>query len=130
MKYLTVDLVLRIHERQIERFGGDPGLRDAGLLDSALAQPRAAFGGQSLYPTLEEKAAALAFSLVMNHPFVDGNKRTAAAAMLMFLSRNGYTVYATDEEFESIILRTAAGELERGGLLAWVRARLIRVSRS
>lgn len=127
MKYLTVELVLRIHARQIEVFGGDPGLLNSGLLDSAVAQPRAAFGGQSLYPTLEEKAAALAFSLVMNHPFVDGNKRTGAAAMLMFLRRNGHTVDASDEEFESVILRVAAGELERRGLLAWVRARLQRL---
>jgi death-on-curing protein len=126
MKYLTVELVLRIHTRQIALFGGDPGLRDLGLLDSAVAQPRAVFGGEALYPTLEEKAAALAFSLVMNHPFVDGNKRTGAASMLMFLRRNGYAVDATDEEIESVILRVAAGELERGGLLAWIRTRLSR----
>jgi death-on-curing protein len=126
MKYLTVDQILRIHARQIEAFGGDPGVRDLGMVDSAVAQPRAGFGGRSLYPTLEEKAAALAFSLVMNHPFVDGNKRTGAAALLMFLGRNGYTIDAPEEEFESVILRVAAGKLSREGLLAWVRVRLAR----
>ena len=76
MKYLNVTHVLRIHARSIEQFGGDPAIRDLGLLESAVAQPRAGFGGKDLYPELADKAAALAFSLVMNHPFADGNKRT------------------------------------------------------
>jgi death-on-curing protein len=76
MKYLTVEQVMRIHARSIAQFGGDAGVRDLGLIDSAVAQPRASFGGKDLYPTLAEKAAALAFSLVKNHPFADGNKRT------------------------------------------------------
>ena len=126
MTYLTVEQVLRIHARQVERFGGDPGVRDRGLVESAVAQPRARFGGQSLYPTIEEKAAALAFSLVRNHPFADGNKRTGAAAMLLFLGRNGFTIEATEDEMESIVLRLAAGTLDRDGLVAWVRARIAR----
>jgi len=125
MKYLTVAQILQIHARAIEVFGGDPGVRDLGLVDSAAAQPRASFGGRPLYQTLEEKAAALAFSLVMNHPFVDGNKRTGAAALLMFLGRNGYSIEAPEQEFESVILRVASGELAREGLLAWVRTRLV-----
>jgi death-on-curing protein len=123
MKYLTVAQVLKIHARQIELFGGDPGVRDLGLVESAVAQPRAGFEGRRFYPTLEEKAAALAFSLVNNHAFVDGNKRTGAAALLMFLRRNGYTIIASTDEFESVILRVAAGQLDRDGLVAWVRAR-------
>jgi death-on-curing protein len=73
MKYLSLKTVLAIHERSLEEYGGDPGVRDKGLLESAVAQPRARFGGEDLYPSLAEKAAALAFSLVKNHPFFDGN---------------------------------------------------------
>jgi death-on-curing protein len=126
MKYLTVEQVLLIHAYQIARFGGDSGLRDLGLVESAVAQPRAAFGGQDLNPTLADKAAALAFSLVMNHPFADGNKRTGHAAMTMFLSRNGHVIEAPWEEQASVIERLAAGELSREGFLAWVRARITR----
>ena len=95
MKYLKVKHVLRIHGRVIEQSGGDTGVRDLGLLDSAVAQPRTGFGGTDLYPELADKAAALAFSLVMNHPFADGNKRTGYVSMMMFLSRNGHTIKAT-----------------------------------
>lgn len=126
MKYLTVEQVLAIHARAIARFGGDPGIRDRGLVESAVAQPRAAFGGQPLYPTLEEKAGALAFSLIKNHAFVDGNKRVGAAALLTFLGRNGYTLRASVDEMESIIMRVAAGELDRAGFVAWVRVRRVR----
>ena len=77
MKYLTVQQVLRIHARSTEQFGGDASVRDLALVESAVAQPRASFGGMELYPTLADKAAALAFSLVLNHPFADGNKRAS-----------------------------------------------------
>jgi death-on-curing protein len=126
MKYLTVDQVLRIHARSIEQFGGDFGVRDLGLLDSAVAQPRTSFGGKNLYPTLADKAAALAFSLVMNHPFADGNKRTGYGAMMTFLSRNGYTIAAPMDERESVFLRLAAGELDREAFLGWVRKWTVR----
>jgi death on curing protein len=76
MKWLTVEKVLAIHDRSLLESGGDPGVRDQGLLESAVAQPRARFGGKNLYPDIAAKAAALAFSLVRNHPFVDGNKDT------------------------------------------------------
>ena len=118
--------MLQIHAYQIERFGGDPGVRDLGLVDSAVAQPRAAFGGQDLYPTLSEKAVALAFSLVMNHPFADGNKRTGHAAMVMFLGRNGHGIKAPLDEQADVFERLAAGQISREGLLAWVLARLAR----
>ena len=87
-----------IHERSLAEYGGDPGVRDQGLLESAVAQPRARFGGNDLYPSIAEKAAALAFSLVKNHPFFDGNKRTGYGAMMMFLSRNGHTINAPLDE--------------------------------
>ncbi len=126
MKYLKVKHVLRIHGRVIEQSGGDTGVRDLGLLDSAVAQPRAGFGGTDLYPELADKAAALAFSLVMNHPFADGNKRTGYVSMMMFLSRNGHTIKATIDDRESVFLRLAASELDREEFVAWVRDRIVR----
>jgi death on curing protein len=120
MKYLTIQQVLRIHARSIEQFGGDASVRNLGLVESAVAQPRARFGGMDLYPTLAEKATALAFSLVLNHPFSDGNKRTGYGAMMMFLGRNGHTIAASLDEHASVFLRLAAGELDREGFLAWV----------
>lgn len=126
MKYLTVEQVLKIHTRQMELFGGSTGIRDMGLLESAVAQPRSGIVEISFYPTLEEIATALAFSLVKNHPFVDGNKRTGYAAMEMFLGRNGYKTDAPLEEKEAVFLRLAASQLSREGLLAWVRTRIAR----
>ncbi|MFI5458484.1 MAG: type II toxin-antitoxin system death-on-curing family toxin [Isosphaerales bacterium] len=126
MKYLTALQMVRIHTRSIEQSGGDAGVRDLAMLESAVAQPRASFRGEDLYRELAEKAAALAFSLVMNHPFTDGNKRTGYGAMMMFLSRNGHTVAAPLDEHASVFLRLAAGELDRDGFLAWVRAWIAR----
>ena len=126
MKYLNVKQVLKIHARSIEKFGGDPTVRDLGMLESAVAQPRASFGGKSLYPSLADKATALAYSLVMNHPFADGNKRTGYGAMMQFLSRNGYTISGPLAEHESAFLRLAAGELDREAFLVWVRDRIVR----
>jgi death-on-curing protein len=126
MNYLTIEQVLRIHARSIAQSGGDPGVRDLALLESAVSQPRGSFRGKELYPSLEHKATALAFSLVMNHPFADGNKRTGYGAMMMFLSRNGHTIAAPLEEHASVFQRLAAGELDRDGFLAWVRAWITR----
>jgi death-on-curing protein len=126
MKYLNVNQVLAIHERSIEQFGGDPTIRDLGLLESAVAQPRAGFGGKDLYPELADKAAALAYSLVMNHPFADGNKRTGYGAMMRILSRNGYTMTGPLAEHMSVFLRLAAGEMNRDAFLLWVRDRIVR----
>jgi death-on-curing protein len=121
MKYLTVEQVLTIHARSIVQFGGDAGVRDLGMVESAVAQPRARFGGKYLYRTLADKAAALAFSLVMNHPFADGIKRTGYGAMMRFLSRNGPTIAGPQAEQELVFLQLAAGELDREEFVAWVR---------
>lgn len=126
MKYLAVEQVLQIHDHQVKRFGGDPGVRDVGLVESAVSQPRMTFGGRDLYPSLAEKAVALAYSLVMNHPFADGNKRTGHAAMVMFLGRNGHTIKAPLDEQAEVCERLAGGRIGREGLLAWVRTRLAR----
>ncbi|MEG4494682.1 type II toxin-antitoxin system death-on-curing family toxin [Microcoleus sp. D3_18_C4] len=91
--FVSKSMVVNIHARQIERFGGTPGLRDEGLLESALAQPQATFGGQLLHPTIAEQAAAYLYHIAMNHPFIDGNKRTAFAAVTdTFLRLNACTL--------------------------------------
>ena len=126
MKYLSLKTVLAIHERSLQEYGGDAGVRDQGLLESAVAQPRARFGGEDLYPSIAEKAAALAFSLVKNHPFFDGNKRTGYGAMLMFLSRNGHTIRAPLEEHEATFLSLAAGTVDREEFLAWLEGVILR----
>ncbi|CAN5623747.1 type II toxin-antitoxin system death-on-curing family toxin [soil metagenome] len=113
MKYLKLAHVLRIHERVIEPSGGDPAILDINKVDSAVAQPRMIFDGNPLYPTLAEKAAALAYSLNKNHGFQDGNKRTSHAAMEMFLLRNGCEVEASVDDQERVFLEVAAGTMDR-----------------
>jgi death-on-curing protein len=124
MRYLTLLEVLEAHERILQQSGGELGVLNLGALESALAQPRMTFGGQDLYPTIVEKAAALGFSLIQNHPFVDGNKRTAHAAMETFLVLNGYQIAATVEEQEDIILKVAAGKSSREVFTEWLRQHL------
>ena len=116
MRYLTIEEVLELHRLVITQSGGGSGVRDPNALDSALAQPRMTFGGVNLYPTAVEKAAALGYSLVMNHPFVDGNKRIGHAAMETFLVLNGYEVVASTDEQERVMLDLAACRLGRAEL--------------
>lgn len=96
--YLTLEQVLIIHTDQIERYGGSHGLRDLGLLESAVFRPQSSFGGEELYPTILDKAAALTHSLLLNHSFVDGNKRTAVASLLVFLKLNKVKLVCSGEE--------------------------------
>ncbi len=126
MKYLSLKTILMIHDRSLDDYGGDPGVRDRGLFESAVAQPRARFGGGDLYPSLAGKAAALAFSLVKNHPFFDGNKRTGYGALLMFLSRNDHTIDGTPDEHEAVIVGLAAGEIGREEFLDWLESVIVR----
>jgi len=127
MRYLTLTEVLDLHRRIIEQTGGADGVRDFFGVDSAIAQPQMTFGGGELYPTIESKATALCFSLVMNHPFVDGNKRIGHAAMETFLVMNGYELVANVEDAENVILTLAAGKLSREELLEWVTSRIKRL---
>ena len=108
MRYLTIDEVLELHRLVLQQSGGAVALRDLGALESAVAQPYMAFGGQELYPAVAEKAACLAFSLVTNHPFVDGNKRVGHAAMETFLALNGSELRSAIEEQERMFLNLAA----------------------
>lgn len=120
MKRLSSGQVLKLHDALLEEFGGTSGIRDQGLLDSALNTPFATFGGKYLYPSLQAKAAQLGFGLVSNHPFVDGNKRTGAHVMLVFLAINGVDLNYVQEELIDIILRVASGNINAQGLLEWI----------
>lgn len=127
--YLSLEQVVRLHEKLIGRFGGADGLRDRGALESAIARPQATFDGEDLYPDLAEKAAAILHSLVMNHPFVDGNKRLGAMASELFLRLNGGELEASDSELEETTLAVARGELAAEELAIWIRQRLTRNDR-
>ena len=121
MRYLTLGEVVELHRLVLAASGGATGIRDLGALESAVAQPRASFGGSDLHPTLIEKTGALGFALAQGHPFVDGNKRVAHAAMATFLLLNGADIAATVDEQEQLMLNLASGRLSRSDLVAWLR---------
>ena len=120
MRYLTLVEILELHKAIIANTGGTRGIRDVGALESAINQPRLTFDQVDLYPDLVSKAAALCFSLVMNHPFIDGNKRIGHAAMETFLILNGFEIDADVDEQERLILDLAAGKLTRVELTSWL----------
>ena len=117
---LTKSQVLLIHDQLIAETGGSTGLRDEGMLDSALSAPFQTFGGEDVYPSLQQKAARLCFGLVKNHPFVDGNKRIGAHVMLVFLALNGVELQHSQAELSDVILQLAAGEIDAEHLLRWI----------
>jgi death on curing protein len=121
MKQLTVEQVLRLHARLIDRFGGAPGIRDPGALDAALARPFAAFGGYEAFPSLPEKAAALLHGLVTAHAFVDRNERVGLAATLVWLSVNGYGIMLDAEQRYQVSMRIADGSLGTSALTDLLR---------
>lgn len=124
--YLSVEQVEEIHAQQVRLFGGSAGLRDRGGLEAPVARPAMTFGGEDLYPEIVAKAAALMHSLVMNHPFVDGNKRVGASAAEFFIESNGHRLAASDQEFEETTLATARGEIDAESLAIWFRQRVSR----
>ncbi|HKV37806.1 MAG TPA: type II toxin-antitoxin system death-on-curing family toxin [Blastocatellia bacterium] len=124
MRYLTLEEVQEMHRRVIAQSGGSLGIRDLGSLLSSIAQPEMTFDGLDLYPTLAEKAAALGYSLIQNHPFIDGNKRIGHLAMETFLVLNGYELDADVDEQERLILEVASGNASRARLVEWVRENL------
>ena len=121
MKILTKRQILMLHASLIAESGGCDGIRDEGLLDSAINSPLQSFAGEDLYPTVLEKAARLGFGLIRNHPFIDGNKRIGTHAMLVFLAVNGISLSYEDDDLIRIILSVAAGELDDTGLLNWLQ---------
>lgn len=125
MRYLTVEEVLALHKRIIETSGGSPGLRYSAGLESAIAQPQMTFEGVDLHSTLVSKAAALGYSLIMNHPFVDGNKRVGHAAMEVMLMLNGLQLSATVDEQERVVLAVASGAVPRDEFARWLEAHVL-----
>ena len=121
--YLSRGQVLDLHRLQTARFGGSARLRDRGALESAVARPQMTFGGEDLYPDVPAKAAALMHSLVMNHPFVDGNKRVGAHAAVLFLMANRFQPGFSPGELTLITLGVARGEVSAEALTIWIRQR-------
>lgn len=121
MNYLDINQVLAIHHEVIKQAGGSQGARDLGLLDSAVARPRASFGGEDLYPDIFSKAAALAHSLIRNHPFIDGNKRTGYMAMRLFLNLNRYDFKASLDERYKLVIEIAEKVKDEESIAMWLK---------
>ena len=111
--FLGLDEILEIHQDQLKHYGGSPGIRDMGLLQSAIAMPMAQFGGQYLHRDIFEMAAAYLFHIVQNHPFVDANKRTGAMAADVFLILNGQNIWTDQRKFQAIVLSVAEGKTNK-----------------
>ena len=120
MKKLTKEQILMLHNELIRETGGFGGLRDEGLLDSALNAPFQGFGDVDSFPSLQQKGARLGYGLICNHAFVDGNKRIGAHAMLLFLSLNGIELEYTQNELSDMILDVAAGNLRFEDMVKWI----------
>jgi death-on-curing protein len=128
VKYIGYRQILWLYRRVLEETGGTSGIRDDGLLQSALARPQASFGGQDLYPTVFEKAAALLESLVMNHPFVDGNKRVAWESLDLTLALNGWQLTSSHEENFRLIMRVIGREVTVQDVADWLKKHSRRIS--
>lgn len=128
MRCLSLSEILELHDKLIEISGGGRGIRDMRALESAISQPRLTFNGSDLYPDIPSKAAALCFFLVMNHPFVDGNKRIGHAAMETFIVLNGFEIEASVDEQEKIILQLASWELNRETFTAWLNDHVFHIT--
>ena len=122
--WIEPGVVEKIHELQLALHGGQEGIRDRGMLESALGRPRNLWAYSNPRPDEAQLGASYAFGIAKNHPFVDGNKRTAFVACRLFLSRNGYTIHATQEDKYQTFLALAAGELSEEQLAAWLRERI------
>jgi len=120
-RFIPNRIVATIHSDLLQRYGGRPGLRDPGLLDSALAQPKITVGGKFVHKTLFDKAAAYGFHVRKNHPFVDGNKRVAFVLMDIFLQKNGWEVTSNEEEAYSMMISLASGKLSKAQLSKWLK---------
>jgi death-on-curing protein len=124
IRFLTLQEVLRIHEDQIERYGGSAGIRDVRLLESAAAMPSAGFGDQYLHEDIFAMAAAYLFHIAQNHPFVDGNKRVGTVAAATFLTLNGIFPDIDESTFEGIVRAVAQGQMSKADVAAFLRERL------
>jgi len=128
ISYLTLEQILVIHENQIDNYGGSHGLRDLALLESAVFRPQSTFSGEDLYPTIFDKAAALIHSLIQNHPFIDGNKRTATASTIVFLINNGYELQVDNDAIVKVVLEIAEKKITLQNLSVWLKDNTIPLS--
>lgn len=120
-KYLTVSEVISIHNHYVKMFGGSLGIRDDGLLESAVFRCQASYGGNDLYETIFDKAAAIFHSMIFDHPFVDGNKRAAIMSAVSLLARNGYDFKVTDTEIQAFPLIVEKNRPEISEIAAWLK---------
>jgi len=121
VRFIPKDVILTIHADLLQRYGGEPGFRDTGLLDSALAKPKMTFGGKYTHKTLFDKAAAYGFHVCKNHPFVDGNKRVAFVLMDIFLQKNGWEIVSPEEDAYRMMMDLASGKLMKTQLSSWLK---------
>ena len=122
---ILLEDILNLHKYSIQKYGGSEGLRDSGLLESAIARPFQTFGGEDLYPSVFEKAAALGESLIINHPFIDGNKRTGAVAMSALLEDEGLIFSAEEEDFYNFVIPISTGEKKFDEIVEWLKENTI-----
>jgi death-on-curing protein len=125
VRFLSLEEVVQLHDRVVEESGGSAGLRDRGALESSIRQPLQSFAGEDLYPSIVEKAAALGYFLIANHPFVDGNKRIGHAALEVTLVLNGFELDVSVDDQEQIILGVASGNVTREELTAWLQQHVV-----
>jgi death on curing protein len=118
---ITKEIVLQLHEFSITKYGGSRGTRDEGLMESAILRPYQTFGGENLYPTAYEKAAAVVESIIINHPFVDGNKRTGYLAMLAILEEGKLEITASNDKIYSFIISISTGEIKFEEIVKWLK---------
>ena len=121
IRYVTSEQAIFYQQKIIKATGGSLGLRDLGLLESAINRPRASFGGKDLYPKVLEKAAALFHSMILNHPFLDGNKRTALAVLCEFLKQNGYHLKTSEQELIELPLKIEKKDLNLEEIAKWLK---------
>ena len=123
--FLDISEIMEIYASQIKLYGGEHGIRDVALLESAVAMPQSGFGSEYLHKDIYDMAAACLYHIVQNHPFVDGNKRTGAAAALVFLATNGILIHSDQDEFEQMVLEVANGNFQKPKIAAYFRERHI-----
>ena len=129
VRFIPKEVVFTIHADLLQRYGGEPGLRDVGLLDSALAQPKMTFDGNYVHKTLFDKASAYGFHVCKNHPFVDGNKRVAFVLMDIFLQKTGWEIVSPEEEAYRMMMNLASGKMTKAQLSTWLKEHSSRLTR-
>ncbi len=130
VQFIPQEVVLTIHADLLQRYGGHAGLRDAGLLESALSQPKTTIGGKYAHKSIFDKAAAYGFHICRNHPFVDGNKRVAFVSMDIFLQKNGWQIMSTEEEAYGTMMDLASGTLTKSKLSGWLKQHCAKLPRN